>query len=80
MNSKLSGAACIESGVTIKGEKQRRFGRQRGNRGEIDPEMVREPEDLEPSISIGMDHVEMDESYSDAEDDDIMEVENPNEF
>lgn len=61
-------AACIENGVTIQGEKQRRGGRTHGARlqmpdNDIDPEMV------------------VDGTFSD---DDVMEVENleenPNEF
>jgi len=70
-------AACIESGVTIQGEKQRRGGRPRGGRPQMhddDPEMV---VDDDPEMEKGVDPIEMDGSDSDG---DVMEIENPNEF
>jgi hypothetical protein len=82
-----TGAACIESGVTIQGEKQRRGGRTRGGRIQMpddDPEMVEagfgdDPE-VDNKVLGGADTIEMDASDSD---DDVMEIENlenPNEF
>jgi hypothetical protein len=60
-----TGTACIESGITIQGEKQRRGNRSRGDRLQFhdndDPEMVA---------------IEMDRSDSEEE----MDIENPNEF
>lgn len=74
------GAACIEGGVTIRGEKQRRGGRPRvGGRPQMhgdDPEMVVD-DDNEPELEKGSDAIEMDGSDSD---EDVMEIENPNEF
>lgn len=67
-----TGAACIENGVTIQGEKQRRGGRTHGARHQM-------PDNDEPEMDIydpEMVAIE-DGTFSD---DDVMEVENPNEF
>ena len=72
-----TGAACIEGGVTIRGEKQRRGGRPRVGRPQThgdDPEMV---VDDDPELAQTADPIEMDGSDSD---EDVMEIENPNEF
>lgn len=74
-------AACIESGVTIQGEKQRRGGRTRSGRLQMpddDTGMVEMGIGDEPEMdNNGADTIEMDGSDSD---DDVMEIENPNEF
>ena len=65
-------AACIENGVTIQGEKQRRGGGTHGARHQM-------PDNDEPEMDIydpEMVAIE-DGTFSD---DDVMEVENPNEF
>ncbi len=72
-----TGAACIESGVTIQGEKQRRGGRARVGRPQMqedDPEMV---VDDDPEVEKSAGPIEMDGSDSD---EDVMDIENPNEF
>ena len=66
-----TGAACIENGVTIQGEKQRRGGRTHGAKLQMlnndEPEMGRE------EMGIYDPEMVVDGTFSD---DDVMEVEN----